>query len=114
MAFASQRPNLFLHLAGFVLLFGLAFLPAAAQQTTGSIVGDVMDQQGAVVNTAKVKATNVNTGFARLAEVNGYGQFRIDYLPVGKYTVQAEAPAFERYVQQNLAQIGRASCRERV
>ena len=35
MAFVSQRSNLFLQLAGFVLLLGLAFLPAAAQQTTG-------------------------------------------------------------------------------
>ena len=103
VAFLSQRPNLFHHLACIVLLFGLALLPAAAQQTTGSIVGDVLDQSGAVVNTAKVKATNVNTGFTRTAAVNGYGQFRIDYLPIGKYTVQADAPSFERYVQQNLA-----------
>jgi hypothetical protein len=99
----SQRPNLFLHLAGLVLLLGLAFLPAAAQQTTGSIVGTVKDQSGAVVDTAKVKATNVDTGFTRTAPVNGYGEFRIDYLPVGKYTVQADATAFERYVQKNLA-----------
>ena len=103
MALVSQRPKLFLHLAGIALLLGLAFLPAAAQQTTGSIVGDVMDQQGAVVNTARVTATNVNTGFTRTAQVNGYGQFRIDYLPVGKYTVQADAANFQRYVQQNLA-----------
>jgi hypothetical protein len=81
----------------------LAFLPATAQQTTGSIVGTVKDQQGAVVNTAKVKATNVNTGFTRTAPLNGYGEFRIDYLPVGKYTVQVEAANFERYVQENLA-----------
>ena len=103
VAFVNQRPKLFLQLASLVLLLGLAFLPAAAQQTTGSIVGDVMDQQGAVVNTATVKATNVNTGFTRSAPVNGYGQFRIDYLPVGKYTVQADAPNFARYVQENLA-----------
>ena len=103
VAFVNQRPKLFLRLASLVLLLGLAFLPAAAQQTTGSIVGDVMDQQGAVVNTATVKATNVNTGFTRSAPVNGYGQFRIDYLPVGKYTVQADAPNFARYVQENLA-----------
>src|ERR1019366_2754736 len=85
VALVSQRPKLFLHLAGIVLLLGLAFLPAAAQQTTGSIVGDVLDQSGAVVDTAKVKATNVDTGFTRTAQVNGDGQFRIDYLPVGKY-----------------------------
>jgi len=83
----------------FILTAGMV---ALGQQTTGSIIGDVMDQQGAVVNTAKVKATNVNTGFTRTVQVNGYGQFRIDYLPVGKYTVQAEAGGFERYVQENL------------
>jgi hypothetical protein len=102
-AFAGKRPNLFFHLAGFVLLFGLALLPAGAQQITGAIVGTVKDQQGAVVNTATVKATNVDTGFTRSAPVNGIGEFRIDYLPVGKYTVQADATSFERYVQENLA-----------
>jgi hypothetical protein len=84
-------------------LFGLALLPAGAQQITGAIVGTVKDQQGAVVNTATVKATNVDTGFTRSAPVNGIGEFRIDYLPVGKYTVQADATSFERYVQENLA-----------
>jgi hypothetical protein len=78
-AFAGKRPNLFFHLAGFVLLFGLALLPAGAQQITGAIVGTVKDQQGAVVNTATVKATNVDTGFTRSAPVNGIGEFRIDF-----------------------------------
>jgi hypothetical protein len=103
VAFAKQRSNLLLHLAGFVVLLGLAFLPAGAQQTTGTIVGTVKDQQGAVVNTAIVKATNVDTGFARSAPANGYGEYRIDYLPVGKYIVEATAPTFERFVQKNLA-----------
>jgi hypothetical protein len=74
-----------------------------SQQTTGSIVGTVKDQQGAVVNTATVKATNVNTGFSRSAPANGYGEYRIDYLPVGTYTVEASATGFERFVQQNVA-----------
>jgi hypothetical protein len=73
-----------------------------AQQTTGSIVGTVKDQQGAVVNTASVKATNVDTGFSRSAPANGYGEYRIDYLPVGKYSVEATAASFERFVQENL------------
>jgi hypothetical protein len=89
-------------LLGLVLLLA-SFLQVHAQQTTGTIVGTVKDQQGAVVNTAVVKATNVNTGFSRTATVNGYGEFRIDYLPVGKYKVQADANTFERYVQENLA-----------
>ncbi len=82
-------------LTGGIVAFG--------QQTTGSIVGTVKDQQGAVVNTATVKATNVDTGFSRSAPANGYGEYRIDYLPVGKYTVEATAPSFERFVQQNIA-----------
>lgn len=102
MAFLNQRKNLFLRFAGLVLVLGLGLLSATAQQTTGSIVGTVKDQQSAVVNTAKVKATNVDTGFTRTASANEYGQFRIDYLPVGTYTVQAEAASFQRYVQQNV------------
>ncbi len=73
-----------------------------AQQTTGSIVGTVKDQTGAVVNNATVKATNVETGFSRSAPTNGYGQYRIDYLPVGGYTVELEAAGFKRFVQQNI------------
>ena len=73
-----------------------------AQQTTGSIVGTVKDQTGAVVNAATVKATNVETGFSRSAPTNGYGEYRIDYLPVGAYTVELEATGFRRFVQQNI------------
>jgi hypothetical protein len=76
---------------------------AFGQQITGSIVGTVKDQQGAVVNTATVKATNLDTGFSRSAPANGYGEYRIDYLPVGRYTVEAVAPSFERFVQKNVA-----------
>src|ERR1700679_2772400 len=74
-----------------------------AQQTTGSIVGTVKDQTGAVVPAGTVKATNVHTGFSRSVPANGYGEYRIDYLPVGKYTVEVTAAGFERSVQKNVA-----------
>jgi len=89
-------------LLGVALAAGLALSPCAAQQTTGSIIGTVKDQQGAVVNTATVKATNLDTGFSRSAPANGYGEFRIDYLPVGRYTLEGTAPSFERFVRENL------------
>jgi len=89
-------------LATLVLALGLSTI-AFGQQTTGSIAGTVKDAQGAVINTATVKATNVDTGFSRSAPANGYGEYRIDYLPVGKYTIEAKAPTFERFVQENLA-----------
>jgi Carboxypeptidase regulatory-like domain len=79
-----------------------SFVPLHAQQTTGSIVGTVKDQTGAVVNTATVKATNPDTGFSRSVQTNSVGEYRIDYLPVGKYSVEADGAGFKRFVQQNL------------
>ena len=76
---------------------------AFGQQITGSIVGTVKDQQSALVTTATVKAINVDTGYSRSAPANGYGEYRIDFLPVGKYTIEATAAGFQRFVQQNLA-----------
>ncbi len=94
---ASARifATLVLILTGSIIAYG--------QQTTGSIVGTVKDQQGALVTSATVKAINVDTGYSRSAPANSYGEYRIDFLPVGKYTVEAVATGFERYVQQNLA-----------
>lgn len=88
--------------AAFVFILTCSII-AFGQHTTGSIIGTVKDQQGAVVNTAAVKATNLATGYSRLASINNDGEYRIDYLPVGKYKVEATAPNFESFVQENLA-----------
>ncbi len=87
----------------FVLILSGLSLSSHAQQTTGSIAGTVKDESGAVVPAASVKATNVETGFSRSAPSNGYGQYRIDYLPVGKYKLELEAAGFRRFVQENIA-----------
>ncbi len=89
-------------LALLVLVLGGTFA-AFGQQITGTIVGTVTDARGAVVTTATIKATNVDTGFSRSASTNGVGEYRIDYLPVGTYTVEASAPSFEHFVQKNVA-----------
>src|SRR6266853_1418649 len=86
-----------------VLVLVLAGAPTIfCQQITGSIVGTVTDQQGAIVNIATVKATNTDNGFTRSAPTNASGGFRIDYLPVGNYTVDASAAGFKKYVQHNV------------
>src|ERR1700685_325560 len=89
-------------LALLVLILGGTFA-AFGQQITGTIIGTVKDQQGAVVNTATVKATNIDTGYSRSTPTNSLGEYRIDNLPVGNYTVEATAPSFERYVQKNVS-----------
>ncbi len=78
-------------------------IAAFSQQVTGTIVGTVKDEHGAVVTTATIKATNVDTNFSRSASTNSFGEYRIDYLPVGKYTVEATAGGFERFVRTNVS-----------
>ena len=85
-----------------VLLLAGGLAPIHGQQTTGSIVGTVKDQTGALVGTVSVTATNLDTGLSRMAHTNNAGEYRIDYLPVGKYSVQADGAGFKRFVQQNL------------
>jgi Carboxypeptidase regulatory-like domain len=84
-----------------VFVFCASFI-GWAQQITGSIVGTVKDQQGALVTTATVTATNTQTALVRSVQVNGLGEYRIDYLPVGTYNLQADAAGFQRYMQQNV------------
>ena len=62
-----RRPDLARVFATCVLLLAGLLLPVAAQQITGSIVGTVKDEQGALIPSAKVQAANVDTGFSRSA-----------------------------------------------
>ena len=87
----------------FLVLFAGAILTVGAQQITGSISGTVKDATGAMVTTAAIKATNVDTGFSRVVNAQGDGAYLVQYLPVGKYTVDVEAPGFKKFEQQNLA-----------
>jgi Carboxypeptidase regulatory-like domain len=76
--------------------------PLSAQIQSGQITGDVTDVSGAVVSTAKVSATNVETGFASTATASREGHFVIMQLPVGRYRVQVSATGFKTYTQSNL------------
>jgi Carboxypeptidase regulatory-like domain len=84
------------------LLALIVTLNGRAQQITGSIVGTVKDQQGAVVPGASVKATNADTGFSRVATTANDGAYRIEYLPVGNYQVEVEMAGFQKFVQENV------------
>lgn len=73
------------------------------QQISGSITGTVRDEQGALVTTANIKATNINTGFSRSAPTGSLGTYNIPYLPVGTYKLQVTAPNFKNFVQENIS-----------
>lgn len=75
---------------------------AVAQRITGSIAGTVKDNQGGMVTTATITATNVETGLVRNVSVGADGAFLVQYLPVGTYTVEVTATGFKKYVQENV------------
>ena len=81
-----------------VLLLAMALCtPGAwAQATTGSILGLVMDQTGAVVVGAHVTATNSQSGLAYDGETNATGEYHVLYIVPGDYVVSAVAPGFQK------------------
>lgn len=55
-----------------------------AQRTTGTL-GRVRDAGGAIVPSAKVHATEEQTGIRYDAAVNGRAEFTSSFLPAGSY-----------------------------
>jgi hypothetical protein len=74
----------------------VAALPAYAQQTTGAIVGTVVDPTGASVKGATVKVTDVERGTVLTKQTNDDGSFDLPSVPVGTYKVTVEASGFQK------------------
>src|SRR5438270_2949265 len=69
-----------------------------AQKDTGSIVGTVKDQTGALVANAKVTVTDVERGPALTTTTNDAGEYVAGPLRVGRYTVMVQHPGFKQAV----------------
>jgi hypothetical protein len=80
----------------------LAFLSAAAviqlhaQVDTATIVGTVQDSSGAIIPSAAVTATEVDTNVAASTRADASGNFVITPLKAGRYSVAVEAPGFKK------------------
>ncbi len=79
------------------ILFAIAALtlPALAQSNKGTIVGVVRDPNGAVINNAKVTATNIATGEMREVSTDSVGNYTIPSLDPGDYRLKIEAAGFQ-------------------
>jgi Carboxypeptidase regulatory-like domain len=69
--------------------------PVTAQTATGQITGAVRDASGGVISQAKVTVANDRTGFTRQGTTNESGAYTFALLPVGTYSVTAEAAGFQ-------------------
>jgi len=75
---------------------------ALGQANTGSVNGTVKDTQGAAVPGAKVTIKNVATNIETTATTSDEGTFIFPIVPVGIYSVSAEAKGFKRVVVEGV------------
>jgi hypothetical protein len=76
------------------LLFAIFTATAAAQRLTGSISGQVLDPQGAVVPKANITVSNDATGFKRELRSSADGSFTVSDLPPSVYSLKVDATGF--------------------
>ncbi len=65
--------------------------------TSQEISGVVDDATGSVVPNALVSVSNPETGFTRTSVTNENGYYLVSSLPIGTYSVAAEAKGFKKY-----------------
>jgi len=73
----------------------VATVASAQSATSATIVGQVVDPQGAMVPDAKVTATNQDTGIGRSVNTTSSGNYTIPNLQPGSYTIKVEAKGFK-------------------
>jgi hypothetical protein len=76
-------------------------LTAVGQTATGRIAGSVTDAQGAAMTDVKITVTETATGLVREVRSNDEGQFLVERLPIGTYSVAAEQTGFNKLVIGN-------------
>jgi len=77
---------------------------ASAQEITGSIVGTVSDKSGAVIAGATVTVENAdkNDVVVRILSTNDKGEYVAPFLPIGRYTLIAQAQGFRKIERRGL------------
>ena len=64
--------------------------------TTGTIMGTIVDPQGAVVPAANLTATNLATGVKLATQSLANGAFAFRDVPIGRYALDIDASGFSR------------------
>src|SRR5262249_12012772 len=91
----------------FAVSFAVAcvLLPqlAAAQGLTGTLIGDIRDEQGATVPDGQVRVSSqALIGGPKMMPTNEAGQFRFPNLTPGSYSLDIERPGFASYHEDGI------------
>jgi outer membrane receptor protein involved in Fe transport len=82
----------FMWMLAIVLWLGTNLI--SAQGTTGQISGTVTDPNGAVIQGANVKVTNLDTSLTRETTSDEDGVYAFQLLPAGRYKIEISAANF--------------------
>ncbi len=98
--FGEDRKPRWLVLVVFLPLF---FSAAVFAQTTGAtLLGTVIDEQGAVLPGVTITVTNTETGWNRVVVTDERGYYRAAALPPGKYEMKVEMSGFNKEVRSGM------------
>jgi hypothetical protein len=93
-------------LGRLALVLGLVALaavgPVQAQESTGTLLGTVADEQGQVVPGATVTVVNERTNLSRTGVSDAKGNFQFTSLPPDTYTVRVEMSNFRTVGRTNI------------
>ncbi|MBP6004734.1 MAG: TonB-dependent receptor [Pyrinomonadaceae bacterium] len=89
----------------------IIFFTAAVfgQGGTGQLSGTVTDPNGAVVAGATVQVKDLNTGFTRGATTDGEGNYSLQLLPAGNYSIEITGQGFQKYRAETTVNIAQTT-----
>jgi len=79
----------------FLMLLFLFVSSSPAQTVTGTITGTIIDASGAAAPNVGVTAIESATNVRHSTRTTEAGVYTLNFLPVGDYTITAEAPGFK-------------------
>ena len=77
------------------LFLGLSLSRTASAQSTASIEGQVIDQNGAAVVGVEITVSGSGIGVRRKSNTDDSGRYQIASLPVADYRIDARARGFQ-------------------
>jgi len=102
MSFVGTRSVRLILRFAFILAITAILSISLLAQTAARIEGSVQDPSGAVIAGAKITATNIQTHAVKDATSNAAGNYVINAVQPGKYTVTVEATGFSKSIVDNL------------
>jgi hypothetical protein len=87
----------------YACLIALVCIPFyASAQGQATIVGTATDPSGAVIPNVNIVVSNEAVGFRRVYRSNNAGEYTATPIPLGNYTVLAQAPGFDSIRQTGI------------